>query len=144
MRSAPARHARWRGVEPLFEELALPGQGPDAPRWCWKAAAAAPALVDKVADDCGVTPEKLTLIYAPTQSLAGGVQVVARVLEVALHKAHELKFPLERDRRRRRRGAALARRIPIWSTGNGPHQRRHHLRAAGCTFSSTGPAGDAP
>ncbi len=41
-------------------------------------------------------PDKLTLIYAPTQSLAGGVQVVARVLEVALHKAHELKFPLER------------------------------------------------
>jgi methenyltetrahydromethanopterin cyclohydrolase len=38
----------------------------------------------------------LTLIYAPTQSLAGAVQVVARVLEVALHKAHELKFPLER------------------------------------------------
>jgi methenyltetrahydromethanopterin cyclohydrolase len=37
----------------------------------------------------------LNVIYAPTQSLAGGVQVVARVLEVALHKAHELKFPLE-------------------------------------------------
>ena len=36
------------------------------------------------------------MIYAPTQSIAGGVQVVARVLEVALHKAHELKFPLQR------------------------------------------------
>ena len=35
-------------------------------------------------------------IFAPTQSLAGGVQVVARVLEVALHKTHELKFPLSR------------------------------------------------
>ena len=55
-----------------------------------------PEIVDKVASDCGVTPSALTVIYAPTQSLAGATQVVARVLEVALHKAHELKFPLER------------------------------------------------
>jgi methenyltetrahydromethanopterin cyclohydrolase len=53
-------------------------------------------VVDKVANDCGVDPAALTVIYAPTQSLAGGAQVVARVLEVAMHKAHELKFPLER------------------------------------------------
>jgi methenyltetrahydromethanopterin cyclohydrolase len=38
----------------------------------------------------------LTFIYAPTQSLAGGCQIVARALEVALHKAHTLKFPLDR------------------------------------------------
>jgi methenyltetrahydromethanopterin cyclohydrolase len=55
-----------------------------------------PEIVDKVASDCGVKPSALTVIYAPTQSLAGATQVVARVLEVALHKAHELKFPLER------------------------------------------------
>ncbi|RWB25031.1 MAG: methenyltetrahydromethanopterin cyclohydrolase, partial [Mesorhizobium sp.] len=30
-----------------------------------------------------------------TQSLAGGVQIVARALEVALHKTNDLKFPLE-------------------------------------------------
>ncbi|MHB8883677.1 MAG: methenyltetrahydromethanopterin cyclohydrolase [Methylovirgula sp.] len=51
-------------------------------------------IVDKVAEDCGVAPDRLTFIYAPTRSLAGNVQVVARVLEVALHKVHELKFPL--------------------------------------------------
>src|SRR6202042_2267473 len=55
-----------------------------------------PEIVDKVASDCGVQPSALTVIYAPTQSLAGATQVVARALEVALHKAHELKFPLER------------------------------------------------
>ena len=55
-----------------------------------------PEIVEKVTSDCGVAPSALTVIYAPTQSLAGGAQVVARVLEVALHKAHELKFPLER------------------------------------------------
>ncbi|MGZ8908168.1 MAG: methenyltetrahydromethanopterin cyclohydrolase, partial [Methylobacter sp.] len=35
------------------------------------------------------------IIVTPTSSLAGGVQVVARVLEVAMHKAHALHFPLE-------------------------------------------------
>jgi methenyltetrahydromethanopterin cyclohydrolase len=55
-----------------------------------------PEILDKVASDCRVAPSALTVIYAPTQSLAGATQVVARVLEVALHKAHELKFPLER------------------------------------------------
>jgi len=55
-----------------------------------------PEIVESVARDCGVAPSALTVIYAPTQSLAGSAQVVARVLEVALHKAHELKFPLER------------------------------------------------
>ena len=55
-----------------------------------------PEVVEKVARDCRVATDALTLIYAPTQSLAGSAQVVARVLEVALHKAHELKFPLER------------------------------------------------
>jgi len=52
--------------------------------------------VAKVAQDCGVKPEDLTIIFAPTQSLAGGTQIIARSLEVALHKVHELHFPLER------------------------------------------------
>ena len=54
------------------------------------------AIVEKVAKACGLTPQQLTFIYAPTQSLAGGAQVVARSLEVALHKTHELGFPLDR------------------------------------------------
>ena len=53
------------------------------------------ALVEKIVNDCGVSPEQLTLILTPTHSLAGTTQVVARVLEVALHKAHELGFALE-------------------------------------------------
>ncbi len=53
------------------------------------------ALVRRVAADCGVAPADLTILFAPTGCLAGTVQVVARVLEVALHKAHELHFPLE-------------------------------------------------
>lgn len=52
-------------------------------------------IVDKVAAACGVPANKLTIIVTPTSSLAGGVQVVGRVLEVAMHKAHALHFPLE-------------------------------------------------
>ncbi len=52
-------------------------------------------IIEKVASACGVSAEKLTIIVTPTSSLAGAVQVVGRVLEVAMHKAHELHFPLE-------------------------------------------------
>jgi methenyltetrahydromethanopterin cyclohydrolase len=38
---------------------------------------------------------ELTLATAPTASIAGTVQVVARSVETALHKLHDLKFPLE-------------------------------------------------
>ncbi len=36
--------------------------------------------------------EHLTLLVAPTTSIAGTVQIVARSVETALHKLHELKF----------------------------------------------------
>ncbi|MGR9013547.1 MAG: methenyltetrahydromethanopterin cyclohydrolase [Gammaproteobacteria bacterium] len=52
-------------------------------------------IVEKVAVACKIDPSMLTIIVTPTSSLAGGVQVVARVLEVAMHKAHALHFPLE-------------------------------------------------
>ncbi len=48
-----------------------------------------------VAQHCRIKPEDLTIIFAPTQSLVGCTQIVARVLEVALHKTHELGFSLE-------------------------------------------------
>jgi len=52
-------------------------------------------LLDNIASDCNIKPSDLTVVLTPTSSLAGGLQVVARVLEVAMHKAHELGFPLE-------------------------------------------------
>jgi len=51
-------------------------------------------IIDKLLRDCGLAPQQLTLVITPTTSLAGTTQVVARVLEVALHKAHELGFAL--------------------------------------------------
>lgn len=40
----------------------------------------------------GLPGEAITLAVAPTASIAGSLQIVARSLETALHKLHELKF----------------------------------------------------
>ncbi len=53
-----------------------------------------PVLTRAIAEACGVSPGALTLVLTPTGSLAGVTQIAARVVEVAMHKAHELKFPL--------------------------------------------------
>lgn len=49
-----------------------------------------------IAQKCGITAEKLTLLVAPTASMAGAVQIVARSVETALHKLHVLGFDLSR------------------------------------------------
>ena len=51
-------------------------------------------VIDKVLRDAALAPEALTVVLTPTTSAAGTTQVVSRVLEVALHKAHELHFAL--------------------------------------------------
>lgn len=53
-----------------------------------------PEVLAKIVSRCNIQPSQLTLILTPTTSLAGGVQIAARVLEVGMHKVHELKFPL--------------------------------------------------
>ncbi len=52
-------------------------------------------LTDKIAAACNLSPASLTLIFTPTRSIAGCVQVVSRVLEVAMHKIYELGFTLD-------------------------------------------------
>jgi methenyltetrahydromethanopterin cyclohydrolase len=48
----------------------------------------------ELAEKCGVAPSRLTLLVARTASPAGTVQIVARSVETALHKLHELGFDL--------------------------------------------------
>jgi len=52
-------------------------------------------VIEKIVRDTKIPAEHLTVILTPTTSIAGVVQIVGRVLEVALHKAHTLHFPLE-------------------------------------------------
>ncbi|RWO88069.1 methenyltetrahydromethanopterin cyclohydrolase [Mesorhizobium sp.] len=93
MGSGPARAlAR---VEPLFETLTYRDTASSAVLILETAQPPPQAIVEKVGRATGLAPEKLTFLYAPTQSLAGGVQIVARALEVALHKTNDLKFPLD-------------------------------------------------
>ena len=82
--------------ESLYDELGYNDSGEEA---CFVLEVDKPppaALIDKVARDCRIPPKNLTFILTPTRSLAGTVQIVARVLEVALHKLHQLDFPLDR------------------------------------------------
>ena len=50
------------------------------------------AVADFVAKKCGVKPERLFLVIAPTASLVGSVQVAARSVETGMHKLVELGF----------------------------------------------------
>lgn len=90
--SGPAR--AMGSKEPLFDELNYRNPAGDTVIVLEVDKQPPQEVVDKVIDRCGISPNQLTVILTPTTSLAGGVQVVSRVLEVALHKVHELKFPL--------------------------------------------------
>lgn len=49
-----------------------------------------------LAAQCGVDPSNLVLLFAPTASQAGTVQIVARSVETTMHKLFELGFDLDR------------------------------------------------
>ncbi|HQU45868.1 MAG: methenyltetrahydromethanopterin cyclohydrolase [Planctomycetia bacterium 21-64-5] len=53
-------------------------------------------VVKHLAHACGLPSVALTLVAARTASQAGTAQVVARSVETALHKLHELKFDVSR------------------------------------------------
>jgi len=82
------------GKEELFAELAYRDEG-EATCLVMEVDRCPPVEVtEKIAHDCDIDISQLTLILTPTRSLAGTTQVVARVLEVALHKAHSIGFSL--------------------------------------------------
>jgi methenyltetrahydromethanopterin cyclohydrolase len=49
-----------------------------------------------VAEKARLEPSQLTFVVAPTASLAGGVQIAARILETGLHKMETLGFDVRR------------------------------------------------
>ncbi len=91
--SGPARALALK--EPLFEELNYKDTAQSTCLVLETDKFPPEEIAQKVTRDCNIDFENLTLILTPTGSLAGVVQVAARVVEVALHKAHELGFPLE-------------------------------------------------
>jgi methenyltetrahydromethanopterin cyclohydrolase len=91
--SGPARALARR--EPLFKDLRYVDHAACGTLVIESGLPPPAKIVATVAEHCRIKPQDLTIIFAPTQSLAGCTQIVARVLEVALHKAHELGFPTE-------------------------------------------------
>ena len=54
------------------------------------------AVAAWVAEKAELPPAQLTFVIAPTASLAGGVQISARILETGLHKMETLGFDVRR------------------------------------------------
>lgn len=52
-----------------------------------------------IADKCEIAQSDLYCIIVPTASIAGSVQIASRIMEVGLHKLHNVKFDLGRIRR---------------------------------------------
>jgi methenyltetrahydromethanopterin cyclohydrolase len=90
--SGPARALACK--EPLFAELGYRDRSGHGVLVLEVDRAPPAVVVQKVLRDCGLDAAALTLVLTPTASAAGTTQVVSRVLEVALHKAHELGFAL--------------------------------------------------
>ncbi len=119
MGSGPAR-ALSRVERPLFEKigyresstagvLVLEGRTPPDEK-----------VADFVAQRCGLASDRLTLLIAPTASLAGCVQIAARSVETGLHKMVELGF----DVRAVRSGVGVCPLAPV---------AKNDLRAIGWT-----------
>jgi methenyltetrahydromethanopterin cyclohydrolase len=118
MASGPIRAAI--GREHLFDTIGM-RERPDVAVGLLEASRLPPeAICHELAAAAGVTPENLLLLVARTASAAGTLQVVARSLETALHKLHDLGFNLARIRR----GTGTAPLPPV---------PKDDLTAIGCT-----------
>jgi methenyltetrahydromethanopterin cyclohydrolase len=83
-------------AEELYDDLDV-AETADSAVLCLETRDAPPeAIAAHVAERAGVGAGDLTLLFAPTASLAGGVQIAARVVETALHKLHEVGFDVRR------------------------------------------------
>jgi methenyltetrahydromethanopterin cyclohydrolase len=82
------------GMEELFDTIPGREQAPVAVGVLETGKLPDDAVVDYLCEKLSLPPAKLTLLTAPASSLAGNVQVVARSVETALHKLHELHFDL--------------------------------------------------
>jgi methenyltetrahydromethanopterin cyclohydrolase len=79
-----------------------------------------PAVAEWVGGKAGLPPDAMTFAVAPTASLAGGVQIAARVVETGLHKMDTLGFDITRV-------------VSAMGTAPVPPVARNDLRAIGRT-----------
>jgi methenyltetrahydromethanopterin cyclohydrolase len=94
MGSGPMRAAR--GREPLFEKIGCQEEASRVVGVLESARLPTDEICQDLARQCRVEAEQVTLVIAPTASLAGTLQIVARSVETALHKLLELGFDMQR------------------------------------------------
>lgn len=92
MASGPMRAAA--GKEPLIGELGVKEESSRVVGVLETRKIPPDEVAQEIAKACGVPTHEVFLLVAPTASQAGTLQVVARSIETALHKLHELKFDL--------------------------------------------------
>lgn len=90
MGSGPMRAAY--GKEELFNDIPGREQPPVAVGTLETKKAPSDEMIAYLRERLPNSVQSLTLAFAPASSIAGTIQVVARSLETALHKLHELKF----------------------------------------------------
>ncbi len=93
MGSGPMRAAA--GNEELYSHIGYLEKQPDAAVGVLETRQLpTPEVCQYIAAKCRVDIKRVYLLVAPTASIAGNLQVVARSAETALHKLHEIGFPL--------------------------------------------------
>lgn len=107
MASGPIRAAI--GREDLFDDIGMRERSNVAVGLLEASKLPPEDVCRQLASDAGIDPAALVLLVARTASPAGTLQVIARSLETALHKLHDLHF----DLRRIRRGSGRAPLAPV-------------------------------
>lgn len=93
MGSGPMRAKR--GGEAVLDRLSIVDPVPEAIGVLESDTIPGPDVFAYVAQECKTKPEHVTLCVAPTGSIAGVIQIVARSIETALHKLFECGFDLQ-------------------------------------------------
>ncbi|MFX1449625.1 MAG: methenyltetrahydromethanopterin cyclohydrolase [Promethearchaeota archaeon] len=91
MLSGPARALKG-GEKGLFDELQYKDNADIAIAVLEGSTLPNEKVMETIATKCKVNVEKTYALIAPTASLAGGVQIAARVVEMGIHKLHEIGY----------------------------------------------------
>jgi methenyltetrahydromethanopterin cyclohydrolase len=95
MGSGPLR-AHARVERELFEKLSYEEQADEGVLVMEGRSLPTDEVAGWVAEKARLDPSRLTFVVAPTASLAGGVQISARIVETGLHKMETLGFDVRR------------------------------------------------
>jgi len=94
MGSGPMRAVR--GRETLFDTIGFRDASSEAVGVLEASDLPTKDICQQIAEECSLAAQRITLLVAPSTSIAGTIQVTARTIETALHKMHELGFELDR------------------------------------------------